>query len=578
VLAILASVTRAVVVAGLLGVFVLQGVSAIRHHAPTYDEATHLASGYSVLATGDFRLSPQVAPLIKMVLASPLYLGPRPAFTPDPQQWRAAADFQIGQAFLYGSPQSADRLLTSSRLVNLVLGSLLVALIGWWARRLWGRAAAVVAVALAALEPNLVAHSSLVTTDVGATLLLVLTLYLFWEAASAKSYGLWIATGLSAGLSLVAKYSALTLVPITGVVLAGHALLGGITSGAPWSRPAQAPDLRWRLIETMAVIPLLAAPAILVILATYGFQSLTPWWFGLRRFLELAALGQPAFFLGEHAHVGWWGYFPVAFMIKTPVGTLLLIAASLAFFRMGAPLRRRDAFFLLVPVAAIVLVSAQATVNIGLRHVLAVYPLLFVLASRVATIALPRTWLVPVLIGTAIAATAVSSLRVTPHQLAYFNELVGGPEQGHLYLSDSNLDWGQDLKAVKTFMDRQGLPIAYLSYFGSAPPAYYGIRYQYVPGSWPLEWPPHDDVVPATLARKVLIISVSNLQGVHTHLAAPDLFAWLRTRPPIARIGYSILVYDLSGDPEALSALGETYRRMGLTAIPGDTAGRADSR
>ena len=105
---------------------------------------------------------------------------------------------------------------------------------------------------------------------------------------------------------------------------------------------------------------------------------------------------------------------------------------------------------------------------------------------------------------------------------------------------------------------------------GSAPPAYYGIRYQYVPGSWPLEWPPPGDVVPATLARKVLIISVSNLQGVHTHLAAPDLFAWLRTRPPIARIGYSILVYDLSGDPKALSALGETYRRMGLTAIPGD--------
>ena len=557
--------SRAVVVAGLFGVFALQGVAAIRHHAPTYDEATHLTSGYSALVTGDFRLSPQVAPLIKMMLAAPVYLGPRPRFTPDPDQWRNAADFQIGQAFLYGSPQSAD-LLTIGRVANLVLGALLVVLIGWWARRLWGGAAALVAIALAALDPNLLAHSSLVTTDVGTTLFIVLTLYLFWEAVSVKSYGLWLATGASAGLALVAKYSTLTLIPIVAAILAGHVLIGGIAREGPWSRHAPAPDARRRLIQATAVIPLLCAPAILVILATYGFQGLTPWWSGLRRFLDLAATGQPAFFLGQHSHLGWWSYFPVAFLIKTPLGTLLLIAAALAFFRMGAPVGRSAVFFLLVPVTAIFLVSAQSTVNIGLRHVLAVYPLLFVLASRVATIRLRRAWLTPAFIGIAIAATAMSSLRVTPHQLAYFNELVGGPEQGHRYLGDSNIDWGQDLKGVKTFMDEQGIPIAYLSYFGSAPPAYYGIRYQYVPGSWPLEWPPPPTFVPADLARKVLIISVSNLQGVHTY---PDLFGWLQTRPPIARIGYSILVYDLSGDLEALHALAGTYRRTGLTAISG---------
>jgi len=554
--------------AGLLAIFACQGAAAIRHHAPTYDEATHLASGYLALATGDFRLSPQVAPLIKMALALPLYLAPGPPFTPDPDQWRMADDFRIAQAFLYRSPGSADRMLAVSRGVNLALGGLLVGLIGWWAGRLWGRPAAVVAIALAALEPNLVAHSSLATTDVGTTLLIVLTLYLFWEAARARSYGLWIATGLSAGLALAAKYSALTLIPIAGAILAGQVLLGGITRGAPWIRQAGSSDGRRRLAHAASVVPLLCVPAAFALLAAYSFTGFGPWWTGLQRFVEQAAGGQPAFFLGQHSHVGWWSYFPVSFAIKTPVGTLILIAASLALGRMGAPLGRRAAFFLLVPAAVIVLVAANAKVNIGLRHILAVYPLLLVLAARTATVRLSRAWLMPVLIGIALGATAVSSLRVAPHQLAYFNEIVGGPEQGHRYLSDSNIDWGQDLKAVKAFMDEQRLPIAYLSYFGSAPPAYYGIQYQYVAGSWPLEWPPPRAVVPATLARKVLIISVSNLQGVHTHSTSPDLFAWLRTRRPIARIGSSILVYDLSGDAEALGALAETYRRMGLAAIP----------
>ena len=81
---------RAVAVAGLIGVFVLQGAAVIRHDAPTYDEAAHLASGYLMLTTGDFRLSPEAAPLIKMVLALPLYVGLRPSFTPDQTQWRAA--------------------------------------------------------------------------------------------------------------------------------------------------------------------------------------------------------------------------------------------------------------------------------------------------------------------------------------------------------------------------------------------------------------------------------------------------------------------------------------------------------
>jgi hypothetical protein len=283
---------------------------------------------------------------------------------------------------------------------------------------------------------------------------------------------------------------------------------------------------------------------------------------GLERFLTLARAGQPAFFLGEYSYQGWWSYYFVAFLIKTPLGSLLLIAFSLLLYRNGIPLNGRQAIFLVLPVVIILVATTQAKVNIGLRHILPVYPFLLVLASRLATIQFQRRWLALALSGTVLTFTIISSLRIAPHQLAYFNEIIGGPGEGYRYLADSSLDWGQDLKGVKAFMDKEKIPIIYLSYFGSAPPSYYGIRYQYVPGTWPLEWPPPNDIVPPAAPRKILAISVNNLQDVFT--SHEPLFGWLRLRQPIAKIGYSIFVYDLTGDAVGQMMLQHTYRTAGL--------------
>ena len=143
---------------------------------------------------------------------------------------------------------------------------------------------------------------------------------------------------------------------------------------------------------------------------------------------------------------------------------------------------------------------------------------------------------------------------------------VGGPEQGYRYLSDSNLDWGQDLKGLKAYMEKEKLPIIYLSYFGTAPPSYYGIRYQYVPGTGTLEWPPPADKVPADASRKILAISVYNLQDV----SRPNdpLFRWLWLRQPVAKIGYSIFIYDLTNDPEGLMKLEESYVKAEIKGFP----------
>ena len=539
----------------LLLLFVAQGIFFIRANSQTIDEAMHLAAGYSYLAKRDFRIEPQNPPLIKELLALPLFLAYRLPFNPDPQQWRDADGYSIGQDLLYKSTIPADQMLAWSRLPNLLFGVLLVALTGWWAYRLWGNRAALLAMALAAFEPNLVAHSSLVTTDIGVTLFIFLTVYLFWEYVNRPTWTFLVGTGISTGMALVAKYSAVLLIPIIALIVAAS-LLTGSKPAVPLPKTWNPNKPRHKLLQAAAVLSLILFVALLTIPPAYLFQGFQPWLSGFHQFLTLSQEGLPAFFFGEYSWHNWWGYFPLAFLIKTPVGSLVLVTISLVFYRSGSPLGYRQALFLVLPVTLIFLAMTQAKTNIGLRHILPVYPFLFVLASRTATLHLRRPSLALLLIGIPLACTAISSLRIAPHQLAYFNESVGGPEQGYRYLSDSNLDWGQDLKGLKAYMDKEKLPIIYLSYFGTAPPSYYGIRYQDVASKGTLG-PPPPEKVPADAPRKILAISAYNLQDVSK--ADNPLFRWLWTRRPIAKIGYSIFVYDLTNDQEGIIKLEEIY-------------------
>ena len=135
---------------------------------------------------------------------------------------------------------------------------------------------------------------------------------------------------------------------------------------------------------------------------------------------------------------------------------------------------------------------------------------------------------------------AVGTLRVHPHYLAYFNELGGGPRNGYRLLVDSNLDWGQDLKGLKAWMDARRVSRIKLSYFGSADPAYYGIDAENLPGYSA----PH----PVRVTREVrpgdlVAVSATNLQGVYLDAADRPLMERLRRLTPIDQVGYSILIY-----------------------------------
>jgi len=548
-------------IALLLLVFVVQGASTIRTSSPTYDEAMHLASGYSYLATRDFRLERQNPPFLKELLALPIRVVHRLPFQPDPQEWAEAADFWIGQDFVYRSSVPADHLLTYARLANLLLGAALIIAVASWAWHSWGPAAAVIAASLAAIDPTVVAHSSLITTDTGVTLFLFLTIFQLWRYLQSPRWTRLLFAGGFLGFAVTSKYSAIVLLPILAVVFALCAVVRGPSFALPGARAGM--TIARRLLDAGVVLGVTTACASAVIPLAYLGQGVGPWLDGLQHFTSLAQAGQAAFFLGEHSYDGWRSYFVTAFLIKTPIGTLVLVGASLLLYRVGLRLTLREAVFLMAPVIVIVAVVSMSHVNIGVRHILPAYPFLFVAASRLATVSMRRQVRAAV-IGLPLGWAAASSLLVAPEQLAYFNELVGGPSNGYRYLGDSNVDWGQDLKRLKTYMGDEGLSIVYLSYFGTAPPEYYGIRYQFAPGSWPLEWPASDEKVPAD-ARQVLVISVNNLNDLAAQ--SDPLYGWLRDRQPIARIGYSLFVFDFNGDRAALQSLHETYLRVGLRGL-----------
>ena len=536
--------------------FGVQGFAFVRANAQTFDEGAHITAGYSFLARRDFRLYREHPPLIRELCALPLYLGYRLPFEPDERLWREAEMWAISQKFLHESPVPPREILTAARLPNLVLGVALVGLAGWWAYRLWGPRAAVVATALAAFEPNLVAHAALVGTDLGITLFTFLTVYLLWEYGRARSVLVLAGAGLALGLALTAKFSGMLTAAMVGVVLAGHVLPGRSLLWpdvkAPWAR---------RLGQAAVFGGVVAAGAALVFVPVYFGQGFAPFVYGVQWQMSKLGLGHPGFLIGDYSDHGWFGYFPVAFAIKTPLGSLALVAAGLLLFRAGEPLRGRDAFFLLLPVVAFAAAVARGRVDVGVRYLLPIYPFLFVLASRLVTARGERPRLTAALVGLALMTNAASVLRVAPHHLAYFNEAVGGPAQGHLYLSDSNIDWGQGLIALKEYMDREQVPMVYLSYFGTARPEGYGVRYQEAPAGSPVVWPPRPTEELPPGERELFAISVTCLQG--TYFEDKTTYRWLWEREPVARPGYCIFVYDLTGDADAHRRLAEVYQRHG---------------
>ena len=535
----------AVAVVAVVAWFWSRGERFLAANGPTFDEPVHLAAGYSYWTTGSFRLNREDPPLLKLLWAAPLMFGDRPPYPHDVAAATNDDHWHVGTALLFYSGRPARELLDPARRVNLVLGCGVVLLAGWWAFRLWNsRLAGVGACAFAVCDPNLLALSCVLTTDVGLTLFGLLACYLLWEYTAAPSRRLLIAAGVALGLALGAKFSALAVVAGLGaagfvyVLRGGRLLLPGTPADVPRRKAALEFAFRLGLI------------ALVTLAATYGFVHFDQWGRGLKFQLTRADHGDGMMYLnGERSRTGWYHYFLVLLPLKVPLGLMVATALGVRSLRRGTGLRTGGRLaFLLVPPLVFFALASYSRVDLGVRVVLPVLPFLYIVAAGLACAGCCRV-AGRVLLGVCVAWAAVSATRADPHPIAYFNELVGGPRGAIRYVADSNVDWGQGLPRLKQYLDANGIGAVYLSYFGTDRPEAHGIRFQPLP-TYGRVGEPGGETIPADAPRHVLVVSANNLLGIY--LNDPDTFAWLYTREPTAVLGGCLYVFDLTGDASAI--------------------------
>lgn len=538
-----------------LTVFAAEASYIASRKSNTWDESAHILAGYAYLKEGMDYLSPLNHPALGRAIqgvfpAALLDLDFNPKVMPE--EAKGSDFFPYSIKFLYANKTDGDKVLFLSRLGNIMLGVLLGAFVFKWSRELWGGKGGVFSLFLYALCPNVLAHSSLATTDLPITAFFFISAYYLYRAVK---FGPGIKDiaffSVFFALALTSKHTAFLLLPV--ILLA---LIFNLREGRP--------------VQTISRYVLAAFAVYFMIWAVYGFRYHSPspdyaplYWdkfsgarfegvfdilrqwkalpeaylYGISGVASGISSGKSAFLMGEYSNQGWWYYFLIAFLLKTPVAALFFIAAAVVYMTPDRE-NRKKALFLILPAAVVFIVMSTQKVNIGLRHILPVYPFLLALAGFAPNIRTESRKAAKALFIMGSAWYIYSNVMIFPHQLAYFNEFAGGPKNGYRYLVDSNLDWGQDLKGLKEHMDRKGIKKIKLAYFGLSDPGLFDIDYDYLP-SYVVINP--ENVQEAVPLKGWFAISATMLQGVY--LPNHDFYKAFKDLTPVDTVGYSIFIY-----------------------------------
>ena len=633
----------------LLALFGWMAASVSREHSTTADEIFYITSGFSYWKFDDFRLSPDAGNLPQRWAAWPLLRQNLNFPTLDQPAWLDADVGTLGDQFFYRSGNDAAGMLHAARTMIALLGVACGALVFAWSRSLFGLKGALVSTLLFAFCPNLLAHAGLATSDMAVSLGFLAAVLAAWRLLHRVTIGRAVAAGATAALLGLCKFSAPLLLPMLGLMAVARALRGT-------DLPVHVGKFRTRVQRGRAALTLMGAFAVaalvgaLLIWSAYGFRYAgvrgaghynqpwdevlmtaaspgtvvstpnsdpataarlrpgpvqavvrplravhalpEPWLYGLT-FVDRFSRSRVAFFFGKISDTGWVAFFPVVFLLKTPLPVLAMLAlagVALGLNRNRGAGRTGRLRYRLIPLAALVTVylgfALTSHLNLGLRHLLPLYPVLYVGAGAVA-LGFHRRWLVIVTAGL-LAWHAWGSLAIRPSYLAYFNPLLGGPTRAYEHFVDSSLDWGQDLPGLKRWLDTQARGEAiFLSYFGSGSPSNEGITATRLgDGNFdrnrrPLAPPMKGGVycISATMFQQIYTLVRHGWSEAHErryvelrtwansrefgfdntppenatqflleleHLRFGRLCAGLHWRTPDAQVGYSVLVFRLT--------------------------------
>ena len=558
-----------VTVCCLLVILGLQLFFSVRRESQTWDEANHIFAGYRSWTHADFGLNPEHPPLLKLLATAPL-LSSQPKSPALEERFFKEEAFVRGKDFLYQN--DPDLILGRTRTAAATLTLLTALIVFFGAREMFGAGAAFVALILFVFDPNILAHGALITTDIGLACFMFLSVYLFYRFVRSPSVLRLVLAGLAVGLVLAVKHTGLLVLPILfllllceiGILLVSRdrenvgrrvlkllgslALITLIGWAVLWSfyrfRYEARPDglqMNPPLAEYIKGLePYEAWPV-----STMARIHLLPesYLYGLVD-VKLTANYYTSYVLGKVYPHNVWFYFPIAFLIKSTIAVLALVLLTAGVIASGGLWRWRAILFLLAPVVFYLIVALTVGMNIGVRHILIVYVFLYVLIGGAAWALIHRSRRWAYAVGVLLLAHAASSLMTFPNYIAYANEFWGGPSQTYKYLTDSNSDWGQQLKSVKKYLDQRGVKECWFVYFaeGVAEPSYYGIPCKPLPTISTL-WLNEQIEVPKSIEGPVLI-SASNLSGVEFGPGVLDPYGQFKRLKPTAVIDQGVFVFD----------------------------------
>ncbi|MDZ7799114.1 MAG: glycosyltransferase family 39 protein [Patescibacteria group bacterium] len=557
----------------------------------TIDEGPHISGGLSYLKTGDFRINPEHPPLVKELSTLPL-LGLNISIPTDHESWHNYNQWDFGRQLIYHSSAWPDTIVFLARLFPIILGLILGFYIYRWAKEIFGFQSGLLALFLYCLSPNFIAHSHLVTTDTALALFFVLIIYYFGKYLKNPSKKILFVAAIVFALGFNTKYSAVLFIPVLIFIYFWHWLVKKektklrlkkfllvflvffvITAattfmlyGFEMKKPLEEPRVQKLYQERQELIdknlvktqPLFIQP--LVSLANpetktgsfiYNFAKnisvpAYTYWRGFFSVLSHNHWGHGAYLMGMTGTQGWWYYFIIAYLIKTPLTTVLLSLFVFILFVWKKIIKNIEIPFwqkiknidfkywlIIWPPLIYFLWSLTSHINLGVRHILPVYPFIFIGLSSLVSIKI-RKRKRKIIYNTGLTLMIIyylaTNIMIFPFYLSYFNEAIGGPENGHQYLLDSNIDWGQDVKRLEKWLDKNNIKNYHTLLFGSLDSSYY-LDNQ-------LSFPKNEEVRQNGISPGYYIISAGPLFDPNGD------WHWPHKYKPINKIGYSIYIYQ----------------------------------
>lgn len=550
----------------LFGIFAFQIWFHATRTSATIDESPHIFAGYRYWQCCDFGVNVEHPPLLKLLAAAPLISKDliQPSWDCGSKITSTDESYLAGNLFL--AKNNPDNIVIPARLSAALMSLFLAAIVFLAAREMCGRFEAVVALGLLAFEPNIIAHGSLVTTDMAVAATMFAAVYVFYRYRKNPTAIRFLVVGLATGATLASKHSGILILPVLFTLFIADFFLVRKTEIEA--------NIRRRFLRRVAAFAGIVFIAFAVLWAFYGFRydavpndsrppvlvedifvgappevinspvvktmravtRIFPESYAAGLFHVIRGGNRPMFLLGKVYPTARWFYFPAAFSIKTSVALLILLTLGLLTIGLYRT-HRREMLFLLLPALVFFGVSLISGLNIGVRHILPVYPFFIVIAAAGICYWARKHRIVQYVLIALLIFHAVAAFRTVPNYLAFANDFWGGTNNTHRLLSDSNVEWGQNYKLAREYIARENISDCRIAAFG-----YGEIVRAYQPcGLMPNDygWNFTEQLAkPPPVVEGTILLSVA----VFPPLGGNEYEPILKTEP-VAIIGGSIFVY-----------------------------------